>query len=147
MEVEGLPLLLGVVDGVEHRRLQSGEGHIQRVVGHVGAGKYIGFIIAPLGHFVHGPAAGIAQTQHPGGLVKALPRRVVPGGAQHREMGVVANVHDGGGAAGHAQAQEGGLQVGVGDVIGGDVPPDVVDGDERHAQAKGGGLGEGYPHQ
>ncbi len=117
------------------------------MVGHVGPWEYVCSVIAPLGHFVHGSAAGVAQAQHSGGLVEALSRRVVPCAAQHLKMGVVLHVHQGGGAAGYAQAQEGRLQVGVGDVIGGDVPPDVVDGDQRHSQPEGGGLGEGHPHQ
>ena len=117
------------------------------MVGHVGPGKRIRPAIPPLGHFIHGPAAGVAQAQHPGGLVKALPRRVVPRGAQLLKMGIILHVHDGGGAAGHTQAQKGGLQVGMGDIIGRDVPPDMVDRDEGHPQPKGGGLGEGHPHQ
>ena len=61
MEVQLLPLLLGVMDGVEHRRLQAREGHIQGVVRHMGPGESVGLVVAPLGHFVHGSAAGVAQ--------------------------------------------------------------------------------------
>ena len=81
VEVQGLPLLLGVVDGVEHRCFQPGKGHIQRVAGHMGPGKHKCLVIAALGHLVHGASAGVAQTQHPGGLVEALPHGVVPGAA------------------------------------------------------------------
>ena len=35
----------------------------------------------------------------------------------------------------------------MGDIIGGDVAPDVVDGDEGHPQAVSYRLGEGHPHQ
>ena len=147
MEVQLLPLLLGVVDGVEHRRLQTREGHIQGVVRHVGPGEGVGLVVAPLGHLVHGSAAGIAQPKHPGDFVKALPRRVVPGTAQHLKVGVVLHIHQGSGAAGDAQAQKGRLQIGVGDVVGGDVAPDVVHRDEGYPQTVGHRLGKGHPHQ
>ena len=147
MEIQLLPLLFRVVDGVEHRGLQPGKGHVQRVVRHMADGKSEGPVIAPPGHPVHGAASGVAQPQHPGGLVEALPRRVVPGAAQDLKVSVVLHVHDGGGTAGHAQAQERGLQIGVGDVVGGDVAPDVVDGDQGHPQTVGHRLGEGHPHQ
>ena len=62
-------------------------------------------------------------------------------------MGVILHIHQGGGAPGHTQAQEGGLQVWVGDVVGGDVAPHVVDGDQGHPQSIGHRLGKGYPHQ
>ena len=147
MEVKLLPLLLGVVNGVEHGGLEPGEGHVQRVVGHVGLGEVESFVIAALGHAVHGAAAGIAQAQHPGGLVKALAGGVIPGGAHDLKMGIVPDIYKGGGAAGHAQAQKGRLQVRVGDVVGGDVAPDVVNGDEGDAQAVGYRLCEGHPYQ
>ena len=92
-------------------------------------------------------AAGVAQAHDPGDFVKALPRRVVPGGPQNLHVGVALHVHDEGGPPGDAEADEGGLQVGVGDVVGGDVAPDVVDGDERHPQSVGHGLGKAHPHQ
>ena len=146
-QVQLLPLLGGVVDQVQGRRLEAGEGQVQGRVGHVGPGQLIPGGVAPLGQTVHGPAAGIADAQHPGHLVEALPRRVVPGGAQDLHVGVALHVHDGAGPPGDTQADEGGLQVGVGDVVGGDVPPDVVDGDQGHPQGAGRRLGEVHPHQ
>ena len=35
----------------------------------------------------------------------------------------------------------------MGDIIGCDVPPDMVDGHQGHVQGKGGGFGEVHPHQ
>ena len=35
----------------------------------------------------------------------------------------------------------------MGDVVGGDVPPGMVDGDQRHPQGVGRRLGEVHPHQ
>ena len=146
-QVQLLPLLGGVVDQVQGRRLEAGEGQVQGRVGHVGPGQLIPGGVAPLGQTVHGPAAGIADAQHPGHLVEALPRRVVPGGPQDLHLRVVPDVHDEGGAPGDTQADKGGLQVRVGDVVGRDMAPDMVDRDQGHPQAIGRRLGEVHSHQ
>ena len=113
----------------------------------VGLGQVIFPVVAPHCQPVHGPTAGIADAQHPGHLVKALPRRVVPGAAQDGHVRVGPHIHNGGGAAGDAQADEGGLQIRVGEIVGGDVAPHVVDGDEGQIQGHGGPLGKVHPHQ
>ena len=74
----------------------------------------------------------------------AASSRVPP---QNGHLGVGLHVHNGGGPPGDAQADKGGLQAGVGDVVGGDVPPDVVDGDEGQVQGQRRPLGEVDPHQ
>ena len=107
--VQGLPHLLGVVGQIHHRRLEAGEAHVQLRPLHMGVGQGVDTTGGLLGQLVHGPSAGIGQAQHPGRLVEALPRRVVPGGAQDLHVRVVPDVHDQGVAAGDGQGQEGRL--------------------------------------
>jgi hypothetical protein len=113
----------------------------------VGTGELIAPVVPPLGQRVHGRAAGVADAQHPRHLVEALPRRVVPGSAQNRHVRVVPHVYQHGVSAGDAQADEGGLQLGVSDVVGGDVAPDMVHRDQRYPQSIGRRFGEVDPHQ
>ena len=145
--VQRLPLLLGVVGQIHHGGLQTGEAHIQLRAGHMGAGQLVLAAGGLLCQLIHGSAAGVGQPQHTGGLVEALPRRVVPRGAQHRHVRVVPHVHDQGVAAGDGQRHEGRLQLWERQIVGGDVSPHMVDGDQRHAQRIGGGFGKGHPHQ
>ena len=75
---KSLPLLLGLVDEVQHGGLQPGEGHVQGASsmwtrGRGRPGR------PPLGGPVQGRPCRVAQAHHPGDLVKALPCRVVPG--------------------------------------------------------------------
>ena len=113
----------------------------------MGAGQLVLAAGGLLRQLVHRSAAGIGQSQHAGGLVEALPRRVVPCGAQHRHVRVIPHVHDQGVAAGDGQRHEGRLQLRERQIVGGDVSPYMVDGDQRHAQRVGGGFGKGHPHQ
>ena len=142
-----LPFLLGVVDQVEHGGLQAREGHVQGGVLDVDPRQDKGLVVPRLGRSVQGGAAGIAQPHDPGNLVKALPRRVVPGRPQDGHVRVAPYVHDEGGPPRDAQADKGRLQVRVGDVVGSDVPPHVVHGDEGHPQGIGHRLGKAHPHQ
>ena len=50
-------------------------------------------------------------------------------------------------AAGDHQTGEGRRQLGKGDVVGGDVAPDVVHRNQRFSGGKGQALGEVHPHQ
>ena len=114
---------------------------------HVGPGQLVPAVVSSAGQAVHGAAPGVADAQHPGHLVKALPRRVVPGPPQHLHVRVGLHVHDQGGAAGDAQAHKGGLQLRVGDVICGDVPSHMVHRDQGQVQGHGRPFGEVHPHQ
>ena len=49
--------------------------------------------------------------------------------------------------AGHHQAQEGGLQIREGQVVGGDMAPDVMHRNQGNIQRHGRGLGEVHTHQ
>ena len=48
---------------------------------HMGMGQGVDAASGLLGQLVHGRAAGVGQTQHPGRFVKAFPRRIVSGRA------------------------------------------------------------------
>ena len=135
------------MDQVQAGGLQAGEGHVQGRVLNVDPGQGKGPVVPSLGGPVQGTAAGVAQAHHPGDLVKALPCRVVPGAPQDGHVGVPLDIYNQRSPPGHAQADEGGLQVRVGDVVGGDVPPHMVDRDQRHPQGIGHRLGKAHPHQ
>ena len=145
--VQRLPLLLGVVGQIHHRRLQTGEAHIQLRAGHMGPRQLVFAAGRLLCQLVHRSAAGIGQSQHTGSLVEALPRRVVPRGAQHRHVRIVLHVHNEGVSAGDGQRHKGRLQFRERQIVGGDMTPHMVDGDQRHTQRIGGGFGKGHPHQ
>ena len=135
------------MDQVQAGGLQAGEGHVQLGPLDVGPGQLIFGVVPPVSQAVHGGTAGIADAQHPGHLVEALPGGVVPGPAQHLHLCIGANINDGGGAAGDAQTDEGGLQVRVGKVVGGDVAPHMVNRDQGPVQGQRGPLGKVDPHQ
>ena len=132
---------------VQRRRFQAGEGEVQWCAVHLGTGQLVLLLIPPLSQSIHGAAAGVADAQHPCHLIKAFAGGVISGSTQQLHFGVVLDVHDESVAAGDAEAEEGRLQVGVSDVIGGDMTPNVVDGDEGHTQAIGGAFGKVDPHQ
>ena len=113
----------------------------------MGPGQLVTGIIAALSQLIHRSAARIANPQHPGHLVKALPRRVVPGSTQDLHISVALYVHDHGVAAGDTETHKGGLQVGVGDVVGGDMGPDMMDRDDGHIEAVGHRLSKVHAHQ
>ena len=104
-------------------------------------------VVPPLSQPVHRPAPGVTDAQHPGHLVEALPGGIVPGAPQHSHLGVGPHIHNGGGPPGDAQAHKGRLQIRMGDVVGGDVPPHVVNGNQRQSQRQSRPLGEVDPHQ
>ena len=107
-------------------------------------------VYAPLGlpgQLIHGLTAGIGQAQDPGGLVKALPGGVVPGGPENFHVRIILHIHDKGVAPGDGQCQKWRLQVRKCQVIGGDVPPDVMHRDQRHPQAVGHTFGKAHCHQ
>ena len=145
--VQRLPHLLSMVGQVHHRRLEAGEAHVQLCPVHMGVRQGVHPARGLPGQGVHGGAAGIGQAQHPGRLVEALPCCVIPGGAQNLHIRVVPDVHDHCVASGDGQGQEGRLQFRKGQVIGGDVAPDVVHRDQGHPQGKGHRLGEAEAHQ
>ena len=79
---------------VHHRRFQTGKAHVQRRPLHMGMGQGVDAALGLLGQLVHGCAAGIGQSQHPGRLVEALPRRIVPGRTQNFQIRIIPDVHD-----------------------------------------------------
>ena len=146
-DIQLLPFLLGIVNQIQSRRFQAREGHIQRIAAELCVGHGISGLVAGLGHAVQGCAAGIGHTQHTGHLVKALPRRVIPGGAQNVKHGIILHVHNQAVAAGDHQAQKGRLQIGTGQIVCGNVSPDVVNRDQRHIQGQSRRLGKVDSHQ
>ena len=113
----------------------------------MGTGQVVLSTLRPLCQLIHRPAAGIGQPQHPGGLVEALPRRVVPGRAQDGHIRVIRHVHDQRVTAGDGQGHKGRLQLRKRQIVCGDMTADVVHRDQRHAQSVGGGLGKADAHQ
>ena len=117
------------------------------MAGHMGAGQLVPAVISTLSQAVHGAAAGVTDAQHPSHLVKALPCCIVTGAAQHLHLGVRLHVHNGGRAAGDAQADKRGLQIGVGEVICRNMAPHMMDWDQGQIQGHGRALGKVHSHQ
>ena len=97
----------------------------------MGQGHEVG--VALLGQRVDAGPAGIGQPQHPRGLVEGLARRVVHGLAQQAVLAVIGHLHQMAVPAGHHQAHKGRRQLRVGQVIGGDMALNMVDGNHRLA--------------
>ena len=95
----------------------------------------------------HAGAAGVGQAQRAGHLVKGLAGGVVHRAAQHLVPAPVLHHHDMAvPAAGH-QAEERRFQFRVGQIIGGNVPPQMVHRHQRLAAGVGQPLGKVDPHQ
>ena len=113
----------------------------------MGHGHGVFALCTGTGQLVQRRAAGIGHAQDPGHLVKALPRRVIPGRAENFQFGVILNIHNHAVAAGHHQTEERRFQLGKGQIIGGNVAPDMVDRNQRDLQSHGRRLGEVDAHQ
>ena len=70
----------------------------------------------------------------PGRPCQRIPRRVIQRRAEYVHVRVVFDLHDHRVAAGHHQTQKRRLQLRIGDVIGGDMSPDVVNRDQGFPQ-------------
>ncbi len=145
--VQRLLLLLGIVNQIDHGGLETGKAEVIGVTGHMADGELIFRVVPALGEGIHRLAAGIAQTQHPGGFVKAFAGSIVPGRAENVHIRVIAHIHQQCVAAGDGQTHKGRLQLRKGDVVGGDVAADVVYRDQGNAKAKNCGLGKINAHQ
>ena len=113
----------------------------------MGPGQVVNASLRLLCQLVHGLAARIGQAQDPGRLVEALTGGIVPGGPENFHIRVVLHIHDKGVAPGDGQGQKGRLQVRKGQVIGGDMAPDMVYRDQGHTQAVSHALGKAHRHQ
>ena len=91
--------------------------------------------------------AGIRHTDHAGDLVKALPCRVVACRAHDVKFCVILHVDDQRMSAGDDKAQKRRLQIGIRQIIGRDMPPDMVNRNERHAEAVRRCFREIHTHQ
>ena len=145
--VQLFPHLFGMVDQVQSCSFQPGKAHIVGIFPGLAPGKDV-FRLVPL---PCGPvqrrAAGIGHPQHPRDLVEGFPRRVIQRRAEYVHVRVVFDLHDHRVAAGHHQTQKRRLQLRIGDVIGGDMSPDVVNRDQGFPQCQRRRLGEVHAHQ
>ena len=107
----------------------------------------VGFGVAGLGGIGDAGAAGVGQAQGPGHLVEGLAGGVVHRPAQDPEFGVVLHLDNVAVAPRGHQAQEGGLQLGVGQIEGRNVAPQMVDRHQGFAGGVGQALGKVDPHQ
>ena len=130
------------VDEVQRRRLEAREGHIERNAAELGVRHGIFVFVAGLRRLVERRAAGIRHPDHAGDLIKAFPCRVVTRGAEDMEFRVVLHVDDQRMPAGDDEAQKRRFQIRVRQIVGRDMPADMVHRDERHAEAVGRGLGK-----
>src|SRR5919206_253199 len=106
-EVGPAPLELGgreVADGVEKRRLQTGEGEVE--ARHAGHGEGVGLRIALAREAVERGAPRVAQAEEARALVEGLTRRVVDRRPDPAKAGPLAHVEEQGVPAAREQAEE-----------------------------------------
>ena len=114
---------------------------------YMGVGKCVYAALRLLGQLVQRFSSGIGKTQHPSDLIEAFSGGVVPGGAQNAEIGIILHVRDQRVAAGDGQRQKRRFQCWECQIVGGDMTPDMMDGDQRLPQGKSHGLRKAQPHK
>ena len=144
---DGLPLLLGLVDEVEGGGLEAAEGEVQIVALDGGAGEIEGLGVALVGQLIQRGASGVGHTDDAADLIEGLAAGIVAGCADLYEGRMILHHIEGGMTARDNHRQEGGLEVGLLEVGGGDVAVDVVDGDKGDVIGVGQRLGEVHAHQ
>ena len=135
------------MDEVQRRCFETGERHIERISAELRMRHGIFCFVAGLRRFVKRRAAGIRHTDHAGDLVKALPCRVVARCAHDAELCVILHVNNQRMPSGDDEAKKRRLQIGIRQIIGRDMPPDMVNRNERHAEAVRRRLRKIYAHQ
>ena len=135
------------VDEVQRRRLEAREGHIERIAAELGVRHGIFVFVAGLCRLVERRAAGIRHPDHAGDLIEAFPCRVVTRGAEDMEFRVVLHVDNQRVPAGDDEAQKRRFQIRIRQIVGRDMPADMVHWDERHAEAVRRRLRKIYAHQ
>ena len=142
-----LPLLLGIVDQVDRRRLQTGKGKIIGMILDDGQRQRVFCGIALFAQPIQRRAAGIRQTQHATDFVKGFAGCIIPGSAHHFHMGVVDHIQNDGMSARSHQRRHGRLQFGEGDVIGCHMAANMMHRHEGLVQRQRSGLGKVGTHQ
>ena len=145
-DVDVSTLHLGLIHLVQHGGLEAGEADVVLAL-HMRHRQTVGFRVAGLGGVGDAGTAGIGQAQRPGHLVKGLAGGVVHRVAEDVVMGVVLYLHDVAVSAGRHKAEEGRLQLRVGQVEGCNVAPQMVDRHQRLARRVGEALGKVDAHQ
>ena len=135
------------MDNVDDGGLEAGEAEIVGAPGDMGPGELKGVGVAQLRRLVDVHPAGVRKPHRPGGLVKRLPRRVVPGAADDVEPGIIQHLDDMAMAAGGDHTEERRLKVGVGQVVARHMGTEVMGRDNRLAGREGEALGVVDPHQ
>ena len=128
-----------LVDRVQEGGLQAGEAEVVLTV-RMGMRQLQRLVVALVGQPVQPRAAGIGQVQHAGRLVEGLARRVVLGAADQAVDAVVLHREQVAVPTADRQAQEGRLQLRKGQVVGADVPLDVVHRHQGLSAGKGQAL-------
>ena len=145
--VDLLPCLLGMVHEIDDSGFQPGKAHIIRVVLNMRLGEDIFSVIPALGKLVNRLSAGIGQAENTGCFIKALPCRIVSCVAENTHVGIVPHIGKKRVSAGNGEAEKRGFQLGIGDVIGRHVPPDVMHRDQGDAECQCTSLGKIHAYQ
>ena len=103
--------------------------------------------VALPGQLVEQWPARIGDRQHARGLVERFARRVVKRVAQQAVFAVIGHFHDVRMPAACDKADERRLQIGVRDIVGADMPLDVVNRNQRQVRAVGQRLGAADAYQ
>ena len=135
------------MDQVQCGGFQTGKAHVVGIFTGFTAGKRVLCFITQFCGLVESRAAGIGHSQYPRHLIKALPCRIVKRSAQNPHVRIVLDLHEHGMSAGHHQTQERGLQLRVGNIIGGNMATDVVHRNQGLAHGQRCRLGKIHANQ
>ena len=111
-----------------------------------GPGERNGIRVALGGELRDDRAAGIPETQRLGHLVEGLAHRVVDRRAEHAIVAPVGHMHEQSVAPGHERDHRRRREIGPTDLVGVQVPFQMVHHDEGDVGAPGRALGEGHAH-
>ena len=116
-DVDGLALLLGIMQNVDDGGLEAGEAEIERGAVYGRARELERFVVAGLSEFIHGDAAGIGHAHGARSLIERFARGIVTRFSEDAELCVVRHFDDVRVTAGDDKAQERRLEFRVRDVV------------------------------
>ena len=104
------------MDCVDNACLKAGEAEVIGAALHLWRGELIGGAVAVLAHSVKVESSGVGDAHCTGRLVKGLACGIVSRSADNFKIGVVPDLNHHCVATAYNKAEEGRLEVGVGDI-------------------------------
>ena len=139
--------MLGIVDEIDDRGLESGKAHVIRMVRNMRDGENIFAVVSALRKYVNGLSSGIGQTEDSSCFVKALPCRIVARLAEDLHVRIVLHINKERVSARNGKAEKRRLKLRVGKIVGCNMPSNMMDRNQRNPKRHGGRLGKVDAHQ